>query len=300
MDKDKQIDELLTKGKVSLDNRDYGVAMEVYKTAATMGSSEAMVCLGEIYNEGFACKRDPKISLEYFRKAAELGNDNGMYRVGRAYSYGYAVEKDGYKALDWFEKAAEKGNIKAMLEVGDSYILRDFKCPKDTAYIGVAYVTRKFDVEKGLYWYKLAAKKANEIKDITLATKAYRFIIKHIRHIDLDVDNKDLILLRDECFDNYCSSVIALADSYLGIDNVDLSAERNARIGYNPDVIKAVLLYRQIIRDVKNFIDNNQEGIIYYRISNHLNDIDAVIKNDKLRKFCRECRKKYVAYSLGV
>lgn len=60
----KTIDELLSSGSNALEKRDYKTAMADYQAAADMGSAEALVCLGNIYSEGFACRRNIAAAME--------------------------------------------------------------------------------------------------------------------------------------------------------------------------------------------------------------------------------------------
>ena len=74
----------LMAGKYSEETKDYKTALEAYNSAAELGCTDAMVCLGDLYNEGFACRRNPEWSLDIYRKAAYAGNADGMYGVAVA------------------------------------------------------------------------------------------------------------------------------------------------------------------------------------------------------------------------
>ena len=86
-----------------------------------MGSSTALARLGDVYNEGFARRRDTDKAFAYYKQAADTGNADGMYGLGICYSCGYGIEADGEKAVEWYEKAAAHGNSNAMIKLGHTY-----------------------------------------------------------------------------------------------------------------------------------------------------------------------------------
>ena len=166
-----------------METKDYDTALKAYNAAADMGSIDAMVCLGDIYNEGFACRRNPELSFEFFQKAADAGNSEGMYGLAQAYGCGYGVNIDGEKALEWFEKAAEAGSYKAMMYLADSYISAGSEggsLKENEVFIGNAVVTRPVDEGKALYWYQEAIKALEEYGDKDLLADKYRKVSEHI------------------------------------------------------------------------------------------------------------------------
>lgn len=182
-----EIDEYLTLGRCSMEKKDYDTALKAYNAAADMGSADAMACLGDIYNEGFACRRNPELSFDFFKKAAEAGNADGMLGLAQAYGCGYGVNVDGDKALEWYEKAAEAGSYKAMLHLADSFIaagtyvdeIRNI-LNENEAFIGNAVITRPVDVNKALHWYQEAIKALEEHGDKDCLADLYLEISKSI------------------------------------------------------------------------------------------------------------------------
>lgn len=165
----KTIEELLKSGEDALEKRDYKTAMADYKAAADMGSVEAFVCLGRIYNEGFACRRNPALSTEYFQKAADMGNHDGMYGLARAYSCGYGVDLDGKKAIEWLKKAANNGNIKAMVNLAQANIYH-----LGTSLLGNIRLHGETDLEGIIFWYNKAVEQAEKTDKSFLAFINYK------------------------------------------------------------------------------------------------------------------------------
>ena len=198
-----EIDEYLILGSYSMETKDYDTALKAYNAAADMGSIDAMVCLGDIYNEGFACRRNPELSFEFFQKAADAGNSEGMYGLAQAYGCGYGVNIDGEKALEWFEKAAEAGSYKAMMDLADSFIragtyIGEFydMLKENEVFIGNAVVTRPVDEDKALYWYQEALKTLEEYGDKDLLADKYRKVSKDI---NMYCKSTKLKSFADEC-----------------------------------------------------------------------------------------------------
>ena len=186
-----------------METKDYDTALKAYNAAADMGSIDAMVCLGDIYNEGFACRRNPELSFEFFQKAADAGNSEGMYGLAQAYGCGYGVNIDGEKALEWFEKAAEAGSYKAMMDLADSFIragtyIGEFydMLKENEVFIGNAVVTRPVDEDKALYWYQEAIKALEEYGDKDLLADKYRKVSKDI---NMYSKSTKLKFFADEC-----------------------------------------------------------------------------------------------------
>lgn len=174
----KSIDELLSSGSNALEKRDYKTAMADYQSAADMGSAEAFVSLGNIYSEGFACRRNISMAMECYKKAADMGNDEGMYGVAKSYRSGYGIdlnadnalelyEKSLDKALEWYEKAADNGNIKAMLQLAEKYISRNDNATS-------IWHSHETDLEKVFFWYNKAIRQAKKTDNSVLPLINYR------------------------------------------------------------------------------------------------------------------------------
>ena len=121
-------------------------AAKIWKRAVELGDVDAMVKLGEMYDEGLGVKLDKKKAERLYRMGADRGvpraqNDLGFFlrrekileeafryfalaadqgltaaenNLGYCYYYGDGTEVDVGKARYWFERAAAKGDEKAI------------------------------------------------------------------------------------------------------------------------------------------------------------------------------------------
>lgn len=88
---------------------DYESALRTFKTAADMGSAEAMFYLSKMYYEQKGTKQNIEESFKWCQKAANLGFDAALFRAGNYYEFGVGVEKDMAKANEYYKKACDKG-----------------------------------------------------------------------------------------------------------------------------------------------------------------------------------------------
>ena len=199
----KTIEELLRSGEDALEKRDYKTAMVDYKAAADMGSAEAFVCLGDIYIEGFACRRNIDAAMECYKKAADMGNTSGMYGVAVCYWYGYGIEdlgadnayelyeENSAQALKWFEKAADNGDLDAMLRLAEKYIRHIL----NESHI---WFSQKTDLEKVIFWYNRAIEEAEKSAKSALPIINYR-IAEQL--LDSDLTEKKELEFLQKCAD---------------------------------------------------------------------------------------------------
>lgn len=87
--------------------------IELLRTAAKHGSSEAYVRLAGEYYRGENVDKDDEKAFEYTKKAAEMRNANGTYNLGWYYIDGTGCEKDVEKGIDTWKKAVEYGSASA-------------------------------------------------------------------------------------------------------------------------------------------------------------------------------------------
>ena len=73
--------------------------IELLRTAAKHGSSEAYVRLAGEYYHGENVDKDDEKAFEYTKKAAEMRNANGTYNLGWYYIDGTGCEKDVEKGM---------------------------------------------------------------------------------------------------------------------------------------------------------------------------------------------------------
>jgi TPR repeat protein len=170
--------------------QNYAKAREWYEKAAAEGEADAMVSLGELYENGQGVARDyAKASENYakarglYEKAARKGDARAMHGLGGLYESGQGVERDYAKARDWYEKAADKGDTLAMTSLGALYINgqgveRDYAKARDwyekaagegealaMTSLGWLYINGgpgvARDYAKAHEWYKKAANKSD-------------------------------------------------------------------------------------------------------------------------------------------
>jgi TPR repeat protein len=126
-------------------------AAKIYRRAVELGEVDAMVFLGEMYEDGSGVKLDKKKAerlyraaadrglavaqtnlgavlhsdekfeeaVRYFALAANQGLTGGEINLGRCYGTGAGTEVDLGKARYWFERAAAKGNEAAIACLAD-------------------------------------------------------------------------------------------------------------------------------------------------------------------------------------
>ncbi len=78
---------------------DPDAAIPYYEQAAAMGSSVAMVNLGNIYED----REDYKQAYYWYNEAALAGNETGAYNVANMYHWGWHVKHDYKKAYEYFK-----------------------------------------------------------------------------------------------------------------------------------------------------------------------------------------------------
>lgn len=93
------------------------------KPAASVNDGgEAQFQLGRAYLRGEGVPKDVEKALELMKSAAAQGNTEALGGVGYFYSNGIAVPKDDKQATEWFRKGAEKGSAKAQLNLGKTLL----------------------------------------------------------------------------------------------------------------------------------------------------------------------------------
>lgn len=153
----KKVSELLNEGNSALLNKDYKLAISLFRKASKLGSYLAMyniACmhyfgdgflvnkrlaykwfslasengdveatnrLGELKEAGIGCLKDKQLALKLYKKAAKGGSLSAMYNLGKLY---LENNIDNTKGLNWLKRAAELGNGKASLYLGNYYLAK--------------------------------------------------------------------------------------------------------------------------------------------------------------------------------
>ena len=119
-------------------NGDYEKAIELFRTAALKGNSNAQNYLGYCYYCGKGIERDRIQAVKWYKLSAEQGNLYAQRSLGDCYYNGKGVEMDYAEAAKWYRKPAEHGNAGAQVGLGEIY-----------------YSELYF--KESIKWYKLAA-----------------------------------------------------------------------------------------------------------------------------------------------
>jgi TPR repeat protein len=158
---------------------DRNKAIELLQQAIQLGSSEAKVCLGQLYLEGEVIQKNYKKAQTLFAAAAKAGNNSGLFWLAKLYLHGQGVRQNDQKAFELIKKAADQGLAEAQYNLGYSYFMGEFTPQDDQLAVkyltlaakqGIAnaqvYLARcyacaygglKQDPKMALNWYKHAA-----------------------------------------------------------------------------------------------------------------------------------------------
>ena len=128
------------------------------QTSAEAGNVDAMLLLGDCYENGWGIDQDPVLAFEWYRKGAEAGDTTSMIAVSNCYQNGTGVEADPAQAFEWSRKAAEAGEPAGMVNMAISY--------EDGLGTGK-------DPALAFEWYRKAAEAGNDLGMYHLA-RCYR------------------------------------------------------------------------------------------------------------------------------
>jgi TPR repeat protein len=108
-------------GSLYREAQKYDSAFAWYGKAATAGSQDARVDIGEMYEEGLGTPRDLAMARRLYTTAADSGCARGMFALGLMHERGSGGPRDYVKARDWYRKAADAGSADAMNNLGVLY-----------------------------------------------------------------------------------------------------------------------------------------------------------------------------------
>ena len=86
--------------------RDAVKAVAMYRQAADLGHTDAMLRLGYLYENGKAVPLDHAQAAEWYRRASDLGQSQAMFMLGVCYWAGRGVPLDQIEAHRWINLAA--------------------------------------------------------------------------------------------------------------------------------------------------------------------------------------------------
>ncbi len=93
-------------GKEAYFSKDWPRALAELRPLADGGDGEAMVLLGNMYNDGSGVVRDHKTAMDLYLKAASQENVDAMLAIATMNASGIGVAKNWPEAIVWYEKAA--------------------------------------------------------------------------------------------------------------------------------------------------------------------------------------------------
>ena len=99
----------------------YSSALNYYSKAASLGNTDALVFIGQLYEFGGGVKQNYANALTYYTKSANLGNSTAIYNIGNLYENGHGVKQDYTKAMQYYQKSASLRNAHAMLAISNMY-----------------------------------------------------------------------------------------------------------------------------------------------------------------------------------
>lgn len=123
--------------------KDYDVAVQWYKRAASQNHAKAKKMLDGIFNweYGIALNDNSEI-FNWYHKLAHKEDIYGCFALGNSYYLGKGVEMDYAEAAKWYLKAAKMNHVKSQYMIGLLYYYGD----------GV-----KKDINESVKWLKRAS-----------------------------------------------------------------------------------------------------------------------------------------------
>lgn len=171
--------------------QDFLQAKEWYEKAAEHDDADAFNVIGHLYHTGKGVAVNYTKAKEYFEKAVKKDHPNACNSLGNIYLNGNGIAPDYYKAKDLFEKSANLGNSRGRYLLGKWYLegfsgtkdyLKAIECFEQSdfplAYLSLGDICFKGlgvkkDIEKAIYYYKIASDNRNTIASFLLGVIYY-------------------------------------------------------------------------------------------------------------------------------
>jgi TPR repeat protein len=103
--------EIISAGQAAFDEGNYQTAVQLWRTAATKGSSNAQVLVGLAYAKGWGVNRDMESAEMWYHIAAENNNPTGQFLLALYYITNKSDQLDA--GIMWLKRAAENGDVSA-------------------------------------------------------------------------------------------------------------------------------------------------------------------------------------------
>ncbi len=95
------------------EQRDFALALSLWKPLADQGSAEAQTLLGAMYWQGEGVPRDHTEAARLYLLAAEQGYARAQYNIGFMYGFGEGIPpQDDGQAYKWISLAIERFTVK--------------------------------------------------------------------------------------------------------------------------------------------------------------------------------------------
>lgn len=100
----------LIEGRQAYLDQKWEIAIAELRPLADAGDPEALMLLGNMYNDGDGVARDHRMAMKLLQDAAARENSQAMVSVATMYATGLGVERSWHDAANWYEKAAMMNN----------------------------------------------------------------------------------------------------------------------------------------------------------------------------------------------
>ena len=99
----------LEDGIAAYQNKDYAIALKLFRSVAATKNASAQFNLGRMYYFGEGVSQDFRKAVEWFRMAAKQGDAKAQYLLGMLYYSGDGAHQDYIRAYMWNSLAVASG-----------------------------------------------------------------------------------------------------------------------------------------------------------------------------------------------
>ena len=231
-------------------------AMEYYQQAATLGSLQGFLSMGDLAVSEKGIVKDAQKAEKHYKSAAIKGSSKALYSIGALYhNGGNGIVQNHKTAITWYMKAVEKNNVAAMYNIGWIYQNGQGNYPKD--------------YKKAEEWYLKAAKVGSSTK------YEYKLLGALYSLADNNQPLKALEYYEKYAEAGYAKGMLETATIYF-----------TGKGGVEKDYAKAAKYYEKYYEEEKNKNDLDNLIDIYNRGGY------GVEKNKEKAKYWKEIRRK--------
>lgn len=107
------LEESMRRAAGAYEQRDFALALSLWKPLADQGNAEAQTLLGAMYWQGEGVPRDHTEAARLYLLAAEQGYARAQYNIGFMYGFGEGIPpQDDGQAYKWISLAIERFTVK--------------------------------------------------------------------------------------------------------------------------------------------------------------------------------------------